>query len=62
IRNMTYANIQSEVGGYSEYNEQPDFRHETYVTTLVNRKQVTLRIYFENDRRFAELTTYVSNL
>jgi Tfp pilus assembly protein PilV len=62
IRNRTYANVQSETGAYSEYPEHPDFRHEAAVTDLGTAKKVVLRIYFEHDRRRAELVTYVSNL
>jgi Tfp pilus assembly protein PilV len=62
IRNRTYATIQSEVGAYSEYPEHPDYRHEVAVTDLGSAKHITLRIYFENDRRRAEVVTYVSNL
>jgi type II secretory pathway pseudopilin PulG len=61
-RNRTYANIHSEVGAYSEYPEHPDYRHEAAVTDLGTAKQITLRIYFENDRRRTEVITYVSNL
>ena len=62
IRNLSYANIQSVVGAYHEYADQPDFRHEVVVHDLGTIKEVTLRIYFENDRRRAEMHTYVSNL
>lgn len=62
IRNTTYANVLPESGSYSEYSDHPDYRHETYVTTLGNTKQVTLRLYFENDRRYAEMITYVTNM
>ena len=62
IRNRTFATIQPEVGAYSEYPEHPDYRHETAVTDLGSAKQITLRIYFENDRRRTEVITYVSNL
>jgi prepilin-type N-terminal cleavage/methylation domain-containing protein len=62
IRNQTYANVQSQIGAYTEYPEHPDYRHEVAVADLGNVKQVTLRIYFENDRRRTEVITYVSNL
>ncbi|MFZ5434163.1 MAG: type IV pilus modification PilV family protein [Calditrichota bacterium] len=62
IRNLDYANIQSETGYYYEYPEQPSFRHETTVATIGNTKEITLHIYFENDRRRAELKTYITNM
>lgn len=62
IRNQPYASIQSEVGSYYEYSAHPDYRHEAVVQDLGHVKEVVLKIYFENDRRRAELTTYVSNL
>jgi Tfp pilus assembly protein PilV len=62
MRNRTYATIQSETGAYSEYPEHPDYRHEVAVTDLGSAKRITLRIYFENDRRRTEVVTYVSNL
>jgi Tfp pilus assembly protein PilV len=62
IHNRTYAAIQTEVGAYSEYPEHPDYRHEVAVTDLGSAKRITLRIYFEHDRRRAEAVTYVSNL
>jgi prepilin-type N-terminal cleavage/methylation domain-containing protein len=62
IRNRPYLNIQSEVGAYSEYPDHPDFRHEVIVTEAGNIKQITLRIYFEKDRRRAEVVTYVANM
>ena len=62
IRNQTYANVQSQIGAYTEYPEHPDYRHEVAVADLGNVKRVTLRIYFENDRRRTEVVTYVSNL
>ncbi|RPH95058.1 hypothetical protein EHM69_05550 [candidate division KSB1 bacterium] len=62
IRNQSYALIQSETGSYSEYPDHPDYRHETVVNDLGSVKEITLRIYFENDRRRAEMITYVSNM
>jgi len=62
IRNLTYANIHSITGAYSEYPDQPDFRHEVVVNDHGTIKEVILRVYFEKDRRRAEMRTYVSNL
>ena len=62
IRNMSYTTVLPETGSYSEYPDHPDFRHETYITTMGNTKQVTLRLYFESDRRYAEMITYVTNM
>ena len=62
IRNMTFANIVSANGAYREYADQPDFRHQVVVVDQGTIKKVTVRIYFEKDRRKAEMQTYVSNL
>jgi Tfp pilus assembly protein PilV len=62
LRNRSYDNIRSETGAYHEYPEHPDYRHEIEVTDRATAKEVTLRILFENDRRRAELKTYVTNM
>jgi Tfp pilus assembly protein PilV len=62
VRNLSFANIQSASGVYSEYPDHPDYRHEVIVEDVGSSRQVIVRIYFENDRRRAELRTYVSNL
>jgi Tfp pilus assembly protein PilV len=62
VRNLPFANIQSATGAYSEYPDHPDYRHEVVVQDVGSSRQVTVRIYFENDRRRAELRTYVTNL
>lgn len=62
VRNLPYTNIIAENGSYGEYAEHNDFRHETDVVNLGTVKEVTIRIYFENDRRRAEALTYVANL
>ncbi len=62
IRNLTFANIVTETGSYGEYTDYPDFRHQTTVTTQGTVKQVQLKVYFEGDRRRAELITFVANM
>ena len=62
VRNKAYANVTNETGHYNEYPDHPDFRHEIVVADRGTAKQVTLKIYFEHDRRHADLTTYVANL
>jgi Tfp pilus assembly protein PilV len=62
IRNMPYANVRAETGAYREYTDYPEYRHEVAVTDLGSTKQITLRIYFEHDRRRVEGTTFVANL
>jgi Tfp pilus assembly protein PilV len=62
VRNQAYAAIASETGSYGEYADHPDFRHEITVTDRGNVKEVDVDIYFENDRRRAEVITYVANM
>jgi Tfp pilus assembly protein PilV len=62
IHNMTFANIVNETGNYGEYAEYPGYRHQTAVSTVGTVKQVQLDIYFEGDRRRAEVITYVANM
>jgi len=62
VRNQAYANIRSAEGAYNEYPDHPDFRHSLTVTDLGTAKQIVLRIYFEKDRRRAELRTYIANM
>jgi hypothetical protein len=62
VRNRSYANVINEIGAYREYPEHPDYRHEIAINDLGTAKEVTLRIYFEHDRRRAEVKTYVTNL
>lgn len=62
IRNLQFANIQSETGTYSEYPNHPDFRHVTTVTNFGNVKEVVLHVYFEGDRRRAEVRTFIANM
>ena len=62
VRNIPYANVQSEIGPYAEYPQHPDYRHEVTVTDFGTIKEVVLHVYFENDRRQAEVRTYVTNL
>jgi Tfp pilus assembly protein PilV len=62
IRNLPYANIASGEGAYSEYPDHPDYRHQVTVTDHGTAKEILLQIYFENDRRRAEVRTYVTNL
>jgi len=62
VRNMTFDDIDSEVGNYGEYIDHPDYRHVVSVTPMGNLKQVRLQMYFENDRRRAELVTFVADL
>jgi Tfp pilus assembly protein PilV len=62
VRNKTYDNIRSSEGVYSEYPDYPDFRHSVVVRDVGTAKEVVLRIYFEHDRRRAELRTYMANM
>ncbi len=62
VRNMNFDDIASETGAYGEYFDFPDFRHVVEVTTQGNLKQVRLQMYFEGDRRRAELVTFVADL
>jgi Tfp pilus assembly protein PilE len=62
VRNKAYGTILTENGHYGEYAEYPGFRH---VTTVVDRgsvKEVKVDIYFEHDRRRAEVVTFVANM
>lgn len=62
VRNLPWANIQSETGAYGEYSDHPDYRHDVTVTDVGVVRQVVVHIYFENDRRCCEVRTYVSNM
>ena len=62
VRNMDFDAIVSESGAYGEYDQHPEYRHETLVTTTGNVKQVTVRVFFERDRRRAEILTFVADL
>ena len=62
IRNMDYDNVLSESGAYGEYDQFLDYRHVTAVTDLGTVKQVTVQVFFENDRRNAEVLTFVADL
>jgi hypothetical protein len=62
VRNLPYANIHSVTGTYHEYTDHPDYRHEVEVHDLGTIKEVVLRIYFEHDRRRAEVRTFVTNM
>jgi hypothetical protein len=62
VRNQPYANIQPVTGAYNEYPDHPDFRHQVEVHDVGTVKEIVLKIYFEHDRRRAELRTYVANL
>jgi Tfp pilus assembly protein PilV len=62
VRNLPWANIQSETGAYGEYADHPDYRHEIAVTDVGTVRQVVVRIFFENNRRRCEVRTYVSNM
>ena len=62
IRNRTWASIASETGPFGEYPEYPEFRHSVEVRKIGSLKEVTLRVYFENNQRRTEMMTYVANL
>lgn len=62
VRNLTYANVVTESGTYGEYADHPDFRHVTTVTVVGTVKQVRMQVFFEDDRRRAELMTFVANM
>lgn len=62
VRNLNFDAILSEEGAYGEYTEIPDFRHEVTVSNVGTLKEVLVRIHFENDRRSAQIVTFVANL
>jgi Tfp pilus assembly protein PilV len=62
VRNLPWANIQTEAGVYGEYSDHLDYRHDITVTDVGAVREVVVRIYFENGRRRCEVRTYVSNL
>jgi Tfp pilus assembly protein PilV len=62
IRNMNFAAVASESGQYREYPDHLDFRHEVTVSNVGTVKQVVVDVYFEGDRRRAEVVTFVANL
>ena len=62
IRNLNFDNILTETGAYGEYTDHPDFRHTVTVATVGTVKQVTVDVFFENDRRRAEVVTFVADL
>ncbi|MCB9366704.1 MAG: hypothetical protein H6506_00090 [Calditrichaeota bacterium] len=63
LRSLPYASIDSESGSYgSSWNDQHDFRQERDVTDLGNVKRVKIKVYFDNDRHYAEATTIIAKL
>ena len=62
IRNTNFDDIANENGAYGEYTDFPDYRHVVEITTQGNLKQVRLQVFFENDRRRAELVTFIADL
>jgi hypothetical protein len=62
LHNLPYTGVHSVTGAYAEYPDHPDYRHEVAVTDLGTIKQIVLRVYFEHDRRRAEVRTYMTNM
>lgn len=62
VRNTTFANLHSVTGAYGEYPDHTEYRHEVVVNDHGTIKEIILRIYFERDRRRAEMRTYVANM
>ena len=62
LRNQDFASIQNEEGSYNEYNSFLDFRHKTEVVTVGQVKEVTVTIYFDDDRKRARLVSYCANM
>lgn len=62
VRNMPFDNVVSETGAYGEFPQHPDYRHEIVVTASGTVKQVVVRVFFEGDRRRAEMITFVADL
>jgi len=60
IRQTPFVEVKADSGAYLEYCDYPDYRHQVAVTNLGSVKEVRLRVYFENDKRFTELRTYLS--
>lgn len=63
VRNSQYSNIVSQSADYgSSFSDQPNFRRYITVADLGNVKRITVRIFFDEDRHFAEATTMVAQL
>ena len=62
MRNIPFANVVSETGAFGEFTQHLDYRHETIVTPVGAVKQVVVRVYFEHNRRRAEMITFVADL
>jgi Tfp pilus assembly protein PilV len=62
MRNTAWATMQPEIGIYNEYPDQPLYRHEIVINNVGSVREIIVRIYFDNDRRRAEIRTFVSNL
>jgi Tfp pilus assembly protein PilV len=62
IRNTDFDAIVSESGVYGEYPQHTDYRHVTTVVPNGTVKEVTVQVFFENDRRRAEIITFVADL
>ncbi len=63
IRNIPFDSVAAEEGAYeTDYPQHPDYRHVTEVTQSGSVKQVVVRVFFERDRRRAEMITFVADL
>ena len=62
LRNTRFDQIVSEESGYGEYTDFPDYRHQTEVIDVGQVKQVTVLIFFDNDRRNISLVSLFANI
>lgn len=62
MRNQGFATIQSEEGSYNEYFDHPHFRHRADVATVGQVKEITVEIFFDDDRKQVKLVSYLADM
>ncbi|MFH1010866.1 MAG: prepilin-type N-terminal cleavage/methylation domain-containing protein [bacterium] len=62
LRSRKFPQVQNEEGNYGEYADFPDYRHRVEVTPTGQVKRVTVRVFFENDRRQVVLVSFFANM
>jgi prepilin-type N-terminal cleavage/methylation domain-containing protein len=62
LRNTRFDQIVSGEGTYGEYTDFPGYRHQTEVVDVGQVKQVTVRVFFNNNQRQIMLVSFFANI
>jgi len=62
MRNRRFTQILNETGTYGEYPNFPNYRHEVVVSNVGQVKKVTVRIFFDKNRRKISLDSFFANM